>query len=381
MTTIQAVMTYAEIIKSLGTKKTKEAYITNLHPNIQQFLSASINMVGIGPELFQEITIGQPSTSLEGLVDAFDVASKIGSSNEKRTVLSGIVLTADEKAFVGSVLYDIGGSVKLGVTIPRISDGMNDVISAMLAKSKTFDLNNSIIEQKFDGHRCIARKVDEDTVILHSRNGKPMNVERVSEGLMDILPVGTITDGEIVAADGEFESLKIHSNNVTYQMFDCLYIDGNNIMDKSFTSRREKLESLDTTNAIHISEILDFKDMAALDTWVDKIGAEGIIAKDPHGTYRSGKRDWIKYKKMQDLNAKIVGWEFGKGKRVNVMGAIHVIPEGLTNVTKIGTGFSDQDLVSLTARLQANEQMNCKVIYQNLTKDGRLRFPVFGGLI
>ena len=117
-----------------------------------------------------------------------------------------------------------------------------------------------------------------------------MNVEKVPAGLMDALPIGTICDGEIVASDGEFQSLKIHGNNVTYQMFDCLYIDGRNIMDKPLTYRREKLESLDTTDGIYISEILDFNTMDELDTWVEKKGAEGIISKDPQGTYRSGKR-------------------------------------------------------------------------------------------
>lgn len=377
MTQIKAVMREVEIIKSLGSKRVKQVYISNMHPDIQQFLSASINLVGVGPEIAREISVGKTNTSLEGLISAFDVASKIGSSNEKRTIISGITLSQEEKDFVMQALYSHGGSLSLGVTIPRISDGITDVISAMLAKSKPFDLDNSIVEEKFDGHRCIGRKVDEDTVILHSRNGKPMTVERVASGLMDTLPVGTVTDGEIVAADGEFQSLKIHGNDVTYQMFDCLYIDGQNIMDRPLTFRRAKLESLETNPAIHISKILDFNDMEDLDNWVNVTGAEGIIAKDPRGEYRSGKRDWIKYKKMHDLNAEVVGWEFGKGKRANVMGAIHVIPEGLTATTKIGTGFSDVDLVNFTAKLQAGEKMHVVVRYQDITRDGRLRFPVF----
>lgn len=381
MTTIKNVMREVEIIKSLGTKKAKLAYIATLHPDIRQFLGANINMVGVGPELYASTKLGTTNVSLEGLIEIFDVASKVSSSNEKRAILNSITLTADERMFVGQVLYSINGNINLGVTIPRVSNGIDDIISAMLAKSKPFNLDNSIIEEKYDGHRCIARKVDKDTVILHSRNGKPMTVERVSLGLMDTLPVGTVTDGEIVAADGEFQSLKIHGNDVTYQMFDCLYIDGKNIMDRPLTFRREKLESLETNPAIHISKILDFYDMEDLDNWVQVTGAEGIIAKDPRGEYRSGKRDWIKYKKMHDLNARVVGWEYGKGKRSNVMGAIHVIPEGLTATTKVGTGFSDQDLIDFTAKLQAGESLQVTVKYQDITRDGRFRFPVFVRLI
>lgn len=382
MTTIQNVIREVEIIKTLATKKAKQYYVNNLHRDTRQFLGANINMVGIGPEIFQEITIGRTNVDLKGLIDAFDTASKIGSSTEKRTIIRGITLTQEEKDFVGRALYSIGGSLNLGITIPRISDGITDVIAAMLASNKPFDLNTSIIEQKFDGYRCIARKVDEETVILHSRNGKPMKVERVTSGLMDTLPVGTVTDGEIVAANGAFQSLKIHGNDVTYQMFDCLYMDGQNIMNRPLTYRREKLESLDINNAIYISEILDFNDMTSLDAWVEKTGAEGIIAKDPHGKYRSGKRDWIKYKQMHDLNCQIVGMTAGSGKRRGMLGALVVEPEGLAPVqTKVGTGFSDIQLGDITDRINRGEQLSCVVRYQDITRDKRLRFPVFVRLI
>ncbi len=104
MTTIKSVMNHVTYIGDLSTKKQKMGYTASLPPHIQQFLSSSINMTGIGQEIFQEITIDYPSSSLEYLIDAFDVASKIGSSTEKRTILRGITLTTEEKAFVGQVL-------------------------------------------------------------------------------------------------------------------------------------------------------------------------------------------------------------------------------------------------------------------------------------
>ena len=85
---------------------------------------------------------------------------------------------------------------------------------------------------------------------------------------------------------------------------------------------------------------------------------------------------------MNDLNAKITGMTAGAGKRSGMLGAIIVEPEGLGGVeTKVGTGFSDFELEVITQRIDAGEQLNCVVRYQDITKANKLRFPVFIKLI
>jgi len=382
MTTIQTVMNEAGIIRNQPTKQDKSNYLKGLSPEVTQLLGGHINKTGIGPEIFSEIKVGTTNVTLEQLIQKFDTASKVSSSIEKRTILSTITLTQKEKDFIGRSLYSINGNLNLGIKIPRSGSGITDTISVMLAANKPFDLESSIIEEKFDGHRCLARRID-DKIILQSRNSKPMTVERVSSGLMDILPNNTIVDGEIVAADGQFQSLKIHGNDVGYQIFDCLYLEGNNIMDRPLTYRREKLESIDLLNnhPINISDILDFNNMEDLDRWIEETGSEGVMAKDPYGIYAPGKRDWIKHKLTRDINAQIVGMMEGNGKRKGTLGALQVIPEGLSEITKVGTGFSDSELDMITGKINRNEKLNCVIKYQNITKDGKLRFPVFARLI
>ena len=73
MVSIQAVLYHAVVIKNIGNKQEKLAYISKLPPNVQQFLGSNIQKVGIGPELFNEITIGQPSSSLEYLIITMNV--------------------------------------------------------------------------------------------------------------------------------------------------------------------------------------------------------------------------------------------------------------------------------------------------------------------
>ena len=382
MTTIQIAMNEARAIRNQPTKQGKSNYLKGLSPEIIKLLGGHINKTGIGPEIFAEIKVGTTNVTLEQLIQKFDTASKVSSSTEKRTILSSITLSQEEKDFIGQALYSIGGNLNLGITIPRPSSGITDIISVMLAANKPFDLEPSIIEEKFDGHRCLARRID-DEIILQSRNGKPMTVERVSSGLMDVLPNNTVVDGEIVAANGQFQSLKIHGNDVGYQIFDCLYIDGNNIMDRPLTYRREKLESIDLfdNHPINISRILDFNNIENIDKWIIETGSEGIVAKDPHGAYNPGKRDWIKYKLTRDINAQIVGMIEGTGKRKGKLGALQVIPEGLSEITKVGTGFSDSELNMITDRINRGEKLNCMLKYQNITRDGKLRFPVFVRLI
>lgn len=381
MTTIQTVINEANTIRNLGTKKAKLEYISTLRPAIQEFLGGNIEKVGIGPEIFDEINMGHRSSTLEYLINAFDIASKIGSSTEKRVIIHGITLTQDEKDFVGQALYGIGGNLMLGVTIPRVSKGINAIISPMLAKSKEFDPSEYQLEPKLDGYRLIARKVDGE-VTLTSRNGKPLVIERITRELERCLPEGTVVDGEVLAMDGNFENLRRHGEDVQYTVFDVLYVDNRDIMNISLTYRRKALEGLDLDGRVNIPDILDLNTLNEVDDWIRTTGAEGVIAKEPNSIYKPKNRGWIKRKLMNDLNAKIVGMTPGTGKRKGLMGAIIVEPEGLTGVqTKVGTGFSDIELDSITARISAGEQLNCVVRYQDITKAKKLRFPVFVRLI
>ena len=129
------------------------------------------------------------------------------------------------------------------------------------------------------------------------------------------------------------------------------------------------------------SEILTLNTFEHIDIWIKGTGAEGIIAKDPNGPYFQNKRNWIKYKHFKDLNAKIVGITKGTGKRKNIMGALKVIPEGLNTITKVGIGFNDQQLLDISERIKFGEELNCVIKYFSITKEKKLRFPVFLRLI
>lgn len=380
MTTITQLREIVGHVRSLPNKVMKLAYLNQQSREVLNFLGGNININGIGPEIFQEIQTGRTNVDLNGLITAFDVASKVPSSIEKRTIMRGVILTPDEKDFVGRALYSIGGNLQLGVSIQRVSEGINDIISPMLAANKEFNISDCFVEEKFNGHRMIARRID-DEIFLHSRNGKPMNAPKIAEALLNILPENTIVDGEIISQDRDFENLHVKSDNVKYEMFDIVTIDGMDIKSKPLTYRRDVLEEMVPNKYVGVSELLDFKSFDEIDAWINKTNSEGIVAKLTHEPYSPGKRTWFKRKLMKTLSAKIVGMTEGTGKRKGLLGAVLIIPEGLTEVTKCGSGFKDEELISISKRVAAGEQLKCNIQFQSITKAGRLQFPVFLRLI
>ena len=384
MTTIAIAIMCANTIRSLKTKKEKLAYTTELSDSITSLLGGHVNMNGVGNKIAEKINVGQYSDSLETIVEVFDTASKISGRLDKEAIISSLTLTANDKEFIFQCLYPSlpeVGSLKLGITVPQRT-GFGSRIKPALAESKTFDPQDYIVEQKYDGHRILIRKDEAGIVHLTTRNGKDANVEAIKREAECFLPEGTILDGEVVAANGDFQSLDIHGGDTQYKAFDILFVDGQSVMNKSFTQRRNVLEGVvDFNSQIQLSEILDLSTMSSIDNWIQKTGAEGIMAKDPNGVYRTGKRDWVKYKQFFELNSKVIGFEYGKGKRANTIGSLFVQPEGLTGITKVGTGFSDSEMATLLPRLIAGETFTCRVQYQNITRDGKLRFPVFLGLV
>lgn len=78
-------------------------------------------------------------------------------------------------------------------------------------------------------------------------------------------------------------------------------------------------------------------------------GGEGVIMKDPHHVYECKRsKSWIKFKEVEDCDLEIMGWYPGEGKREGFIGGfICKDYSGEYNV-KVGSGFTEQDLISLS---------------------------------
>lgn len=131
---------------------------------------------------------------------------------------------------------------------------------------------------------------------------------------------------------------------------------------------------------------------------------EGIMGKRKRSTYQIGKRsrDWLKIKAMKTLDCVIVGYTPGEGWRRDYFGALAIgayRERKLEFLGKVGTGFDEGLLKSLTPALRAREtptkpvdaeppyevrwvkpELVCKVSYLELSPELRLRAPSFKGL-
>lgn len=105
---------------------------------------------------------------------------------------------------------------------------------------------------------------------------------------------------------------------------------------------------------------------------VENEGGEGLMLRQPGSKYEFGRSETLlKVKRFLDAEARVIGYQPGKGKHSGKLGALMVELEDGTKFS-LGTGFTDQQRESppsigsfVTFR------------YQELSKTGVPRFPSF----
>ena len=175
-------------------------------------------------------------------------------------------------------------------------------------------------EPKWDGIRIIAY-VQGNTVRLLSRNLQNYTglFASVTESLRSA-PVPIVLDGEVVAlgAEGrpEFAMLQQwlrpgrqpRTGQVSYVVFDCLYVDGHNLKDHPWKERQAVMAAL--KHAVQ-SEVVRVSDPFPGDMGTtvyqecQRQGLEGVVAKRLNSKYQAGKRtkDWrkIPFRKREEF--------------------------------------------------------------------------------
>jgi len=287
----------------------------------------------------------------------------------------------------------------------------------MLAKTaeSPFSSGDWIFELKWDGIRAISYINDE--LSIESRNQKELknNFPELSE--LKNLAHHVVLDGEIVIIkDGkvDFENLikrvQATSSNeikhlqakypVLYILFDILEKNGETLINKPLVERKKILEeTVKEGKNVIFSVFIEKKGEDYYKATIQK-GLEGTMAKKKNSIYEPGKRsnNWLKIKMIKECNCVIFGYTKGTGKRENTFGALIL---GLYNeqtpifVGKVGTGFDQKSLKLLNQKLQTlkvNQKtiqdidiqdkiiwvkpfLVCKIGYQTLTSDGKLRIP------
>ncbi|MFQ6128128.1 MAG: ATP-dependent DNA ligase [Thermoplasmata archaeon] len=250
-------------------------------------------------------------------------------------------------------------------------------------------LGECAFEYKYDGLRIQAH-IGEKEIKLFSRR-----LEDVTKQFPDIesalresfLGKEGILEGEAVPVNletGEFLPFQEVSHRrgrvhdlerakeeypVHFFLFDCLYLDGEELLDEGLMDRRKKLEkSIEEREDVKLSTTLvTGKEEEAEDFLHESldIGCEGLIAKALDSPYVAGTRgwNWIKFKKeyregiADTVDLVIVGAFAGRGRRAGTYGAlltaVYDEEDGMyKTVCKLGTGFDDETLATIPDRLE-----------------------------
>jgi DNA ligase D-like protein (predicted ligase) len=290
---------------------------------------------------------------------------------------------------------------------------------ATLTDRRDFD-SDWLLERKFDGERCVARKRGGD-VRLESRTGKDLTgtYPEVRAALGTQRARELLLDGEVVAFQGDQTSFsrlqqrlgttapspqQMAAYPVVYCVFDVLEIDGEVLTQLPLDERRARLiRAIRPSAALQLSESWRDNAQRRFDK-ACKSGWEGLIAKRAGAPYVSGRsKDWLKLKCVWEQEFVIGGYTDPTGSRTD-FGALLVgyHEEGrLRYAGKVGTGYSAARLHDLGARLRSLEssappfvdaqpiprgthwtrpELVAQIGFAEWTNDGRLRQPRFLGL-
>jgi bifunctional non-homologous end joining protein LigD len=288
-------------------------------------------------------------------------------------------------------------------------------------------------ELKLDGIRAIAWGRPAGRVRIYSRRGA--RLETAFPEVADALELLArragcefVIDGEIVAATAEggpsFEDLQPRFNlrepaeiaraakaqPAEIHVFDLLWLDGEDLRDRPLSERKDRLRPLLKSSGHSLHYVAhDVASGAAMKSRARQEGWEGVVAKRLKSRYHSGQRtpDWMKVKELARQEFVVGGWTEPQGGRRG-FGALVVgyyeeagAHRSLHCAGRVGSGFSDADLGRIKKQLDAlasdvapftevpedvkdahwvRPELVAEVKFQEWTRDGRLRQPVFLGL-
>jgi len=295
-----------------------------------------------------------------------------------------------------------------------------DAIEAQLASAAKSPPTGPawVHEIKYDGYRMLCRIVHgQARLVSRTANDWTGDFDALARTLA-LLPVDEAwLDGEVVALDAKgrtsFQALQkalsaTDSRNLKYLAFDLLYLNGFDLRDAPLTERKRLLRELlsNAPPAIQYSEHFAVPGAAFLQN-VGELGLEGMISKRGDLPYRGGRGPaWQKIKCMRRQEMVIGGFTDPEGSRQGFGALLLGVyePDGkLAYSGKVGTGFSDASLATLSRSLSALAQKTspfhnppkgaearrahwvqpvlvAEVSFAEWTDDGTLRHPSFLGL-
>jgi DNA ligase-1 len=311
--------------------------------------------------------------ALEGVMaDAVAAAVGVGPDRVRRAAM----LQGDLVAVASRALAE--GPDSLGLS--RIN--LFTPVQPMLAKTATSAgeavtaLGEALVERKLDGARIQVHR-EGDRVAVFTRN-----LRDVTEGLPEVVATvlgfpanALILDGEVLLIGPTGSPQQFQDSMSSFGsdqseggvalssfFFDCLHLDGSDLIDAPLRERRRALASAVPTASL--VESLTTDDPTLANRFFDDAvaaGFEGVVVKDPRQPYEAGRRGsgWLKVKPTHTLDLVILAAEWGSGRRQGWLSNLHLGASdgrgGYVMLGKTFKGLTDQMLEWQTARFLAIE--------------------------
>ena len=206
-------------------------------------------------------------------------------------------------------------------------------------------LGEAALEYKMDGARIqVHRQGDEVRIYTRNLNEVGNSIPEVVE-LARALPVSEVVlDGEVLAFDpkgrpetfqntmrrfgrtDDVESMRAQLPVQPY-FFDCLYLDGEALVDEGASTRWRALQDA-THDDLTMPRIVtaSSEEAGAFLRRALADGHEGLLAKALDSTYDAGRRgkSWFKIKPSYTLDLVILAAEWGSGRRKGKLSNLHL---------------------------------------------------------
>jgi DNA ligase-1 len=228
------------------------------------------------------------------------------------------------------------------------------------------------VEWKLDGARIQAHRLG-DEVRLYTRNLADITgrVPELVEAI-EALPVEAIVlDGEAIALDergrphpfqvtmSRFGSRTERAVPLTAAFFDCLHLDGDDLLDRPGRERFAALSER-VPEPLRVRRI-ETEDASEAERFLESAlaaGHEGVMVKALDAPYEAGRRggSWLKVKRAHTLDLVVLAAEWGHGRRQGWLSNLHLgarDPEagGFVMLGKTFKGMTDAMLAWQTEKL------------------------------
>ena len=300
-------------------------------------------------------------------------------------------------------------------------------IRPMMAKLGPIpDSDDYFFEIKWDGLRALLF-LENGKLQLQNRNLRDATASypEIQDARTGIKARSAIIDGEVVVLNergvpdfgrmqtrfglinpNDIEAVR-NTNPSVYVAFDLLHLNGKDTIKEPLKERKEILRSVLVEGPHLIFGDHTAKDGPRFNDQILKLGFEGVVAKERSSPYLPGIRSgsWIKVKGIQTIDAFVVGYTAGEGARASSFGSLVMVmydKDGrMVHVGNVGGGFDQKTLDTVLSLLNkivtktpvfkepieapspivwVKPRIVCEILYSNITRDRKLRFPRFNRL-